>query len=663
MNRFADIVNEVAKDIEIEEEPHEIELVSTLSHLDGLCATYSRIATDKETFAKVIEWIDELVQNKWMGQIGKALKDVDSHWNRVVYFQSIGDSELDEMVKDTVSDRNGNVFLAVQRLLWENGHGTLVLGTSLRGKPDIEDENILLALRDCQTLVRNMKTIKYGELENAYSKILKCLPAKLSRDLKTPMQKATFIDNLLDEFEKGNLGCAFNVKSYRPPKECGVLIPQTLTSKDWIAESVCALVRSEYGNDVLICFQSSDVMDVRRASESKYILVDEDENSPYHISMNPALWCDDDEEMDDGSNVWAWRKIQVTVKDKVRAELLDVEHVNPLDREKIKLSILRKAAVEFVKDSDPIEWNEKLCLGVLPDTIHKVTGYQYALRFFKRGLSKTTQVYENPTFIHVVSNAVAHEIGSSEFKHIMLSDLNSIVLFPHALWQVSNFSRSVRNGTTKLYASTIGMERMPGDSNPLSAYMAFWGMSHIREMFRCFSLSKDYSYDDHSVKLMETLMIKGSYPNLLAATRNRTQERVKVLALLSKVFPGQMVGAIVPPYSTKVGKQSKDEFMKNVGFSRGIDLYGNVDTITKPNYDSKRSGLAEFMNKDVSKSTNTSTFVPGHYTGFPAKSYSPSAPSDIDYDPHDKEAYYDRVSEQDDVTADMYETIDEFFGE
>jgi hypothetical protein len=471
---------------------------------------------------------------------------------------------------------------AARKISFDECRPPINLGCDVHTRKPIENASEMMseAIRDTNNLVLNAKIEKRELQTNAIDSVMESVPLRVSSNIQTPTDKRNFVDELVDGFTEGTLPHTLIPENYSRPKEPGIMLPHTMNPQDWLAINASKMVTDQFDGALIPCFASESIMDLAPYSHgpADYVLFSKDDRSPMHLSRNPALYCSEGEGRD-----WAWRLRQPLIVAEVSLEHTRTGSNSTDQLERARMTREKQCfyADEFV--TEPINRTDYYSPDVpLPKHLKQKFGVEALLLFAKRGFSTANEVYDDPGVVHIVSLNVAMGIKDETFTKIMLSDFNSVILFPTIIWDRSRFV--AKNGRKK-YRSSWGIQ-LAVDHSKFSLYFALAQMSHTRAMFKAWDVGLPYDHQAHSAKLLSNLAsgdvnfrsLFGSY-----ADRSATDKK-RALGRLLQLVPGPVVGMWICPAQSKIGKAGIHSIQQDSRFDRDIDAFDDVDLTRDDDY-------------------------------------------------------------------------------
>jgi hypothetical protein len=569
-------------EFDLEEETLGSELES-YSKKQAFCALLTPIADDKESMEGILTFMLECQSHKLVGEVPKALTNLDSYYDEVVELKEKSREELARIGQYYLDSKTQNNHAAAGIALHDHGDSSLAFGCDPKSVQVPEEiPNLESALGDISSAVKYACHEKESKMINVKKSIVKSLPVTVKSKLKSESSINQMVDKLLDDFEEGKSRVKFNKEKFSFSKEPGVALPHTLDPKSWLATISVAAIQKLFGPSFVLAFREhSDDHISRYQDVNDYILIDDDEDSHMHIYTNPSLYCQD--YSDNGK--WMWRDLQRIIKAEVNAYLENAGEVT--GSQSLRLEYLKKIKLSHARRYAPDDggkWNtyeqHPYLLGV-PEQVTslKGNGKKFLLKFAKRGLSTAQEVMEDPSVIHFVSNNVADSISSNSHFPLLLPDLTTVMMIPILFWSMSNYVKN--NGKSSSFSSSFGLHRPKQALSSVAIYMTFYHLSHVREMFRKWVKGESYDYDSHKAFLLENLSSRDSnFLSMFGSDRSNHEILHRMVAPFIRMA-GSLRGYFVTSVVSKEGRSTMREVMQHEGFAKemdGFDFYDGGDT-------------------------------------------------------------------------------------
>jgi hypothetical protein len=556
--------------------------INTYDEKEAFCVMLSKHAQTYEQFESML-WVMSAIQDELLtGQIRRALADTRGFYEISSSYRDMNEDDKEFIIAQAKERRTRNFYAASRKEAWNEGSPAISIGTDPINKPDVEDcsEPIQLALEDMQNVVQNSYQSKKSEMKNAINSVVKCAPVREVREIQTEKQKEIFMNKLLDEFDEGKVTIKMRPDKFSPSKEAGASLPHTMESKDWLACQTSCWVSEQYGDDFMVAFRDNDAMDVRRyeGDTGDYMIFSDDSNSAFELKTHPAIYCNDF----DDDDKWKWRGDQDIVLAKVNLAMKDNHQTKQSQAERASLfQIEQKArALQYVDTDSRIKFGRDLkYFGQIPNDLSEALGgKKYMLKVYKRGFSTSLEVSDNSDYIHLVSLATAKMFGVDQYYAIMYPDLNSTLLVPRQIWELSRWNQSSRTRDNP-YKSIFGMQVLESKIKDFHLYMTLYFMSHTRNMFRSWRTGKAYLFDEHNKRLLRNLKTKVENHDKLfgESLQGDTNTRFGVVRILSSMVPGAIRGLWICPKSSKQGKASIKVMKAKAGLSNQMALYSEME--------------------------------------------------------------------------------------
>lgn len=511
-----------------------------------------------KNFLTVQRYISDLDLTKYVNQ---AYNDASAMWQVALPYLDLSQDDLHSMLSGSQSSRLTDYFRAVKNLLWEYGLRSYDLGFSnvftSTGYDDIDN-----VMQDLGSYRNSAALWKISAMQNAYKALSKLFPMGYSGtgDKETRSQVGRF----LSEFSEGRLDCLLR-GSLKYPKEMGLILPHTLPPQEWIARVLTDLFRKLCNYDRLFLVFRRENADVTRfdPDQSDYILADfDDYPSPYDLDHHPSIQEDSYDE--DGK--WKWRRVV-----RSNTKLASAENGPTDNLSGVVEDLLLNYAISRYSSSGIIYGDDYI---VTDDNDPK----NLFLRFYRRGLSKMDEVNQNPSYLHVISAAVAQNASSSKYVKVLLADYNSVLLIPTQFW--NNLGRS--ESAVRPYGMVV--PRVDCEGVRLIVFLSQFALTH--QFLSALRSGKPFDFDG-ATKNMIGSVAKSSALRALKGW-NAMQETVKqdFLTSMFKATKATSYGLVATAERNKIGTRTQRYVNQNRGF---------IQFATPDDEDSDNDEASEFL--------------------------------------------------------------------
>jgi len=493
-------------------------------------------------FLRCYEYVEKLDLQK---QMHSAMKDPSGYWRVVESFVRRDPEEIFDVLNGTSNLGKSNGFKAVGVELYNTGTSKI----ELRDDEDWIKED---CSQELKAILKNADMVKASavlEKKNAIANAVKALTDVLPMAHAPGNNASARYDKALEIIESFDQG-KFNLdlhKNVKFPKECGVGLPHTMSSKRWLVQALTNLFSAIADCPAGIAIRSSSITDVSRVSfdSNDPIYFSDDEESPYSLDYHPSWLIDGD-----STQSWSWR---TTVDNMMKRVNLELSESSSIDRD----VALSQALREHLKSNyDSLEFRSfKFKYMFARDNIPY-------FKFYSDGLSTVEKVYECPDFLHVVSVNVVSQIPDSEYVKVVLPDFNSVVLIPFdfcAVMQLGEFK--ISSGFTITASDDLSSMR-----NLALCYQ----LSHTFAFIESLSGGSPYQYREHAEKLEAMIGSKGANRSLFLRGTSR-DARVSAFRGLSNLFVGGNFGLVICAERSKIGGRTTKELNKNSAFIKLTD--------------------------------------------------------------------------------------------
>lgn len=493
-----------------------------------------------ETFESILYILNDASLGLNAKIIRRAAQDPRKAYDRALEFTKMDLSERMRQLNLADQIVHRNKLAAARKVVFDECRPPLSLGCDVHTRKTLDEPSELLeeAIRDRSNLVVDAESEKRVVQVNAVNSVMEAVPIKIKSNLQTTTSKRRHVEKLVDDFTNGTLPHAMNPEVYRRPKEPGVMLPHTMNSQDWVATNVSKIVNDQFGGAVIPCFMSKSVMDLSpySGSPTDYVLFNREDDSPMHLQRNPSLHC-----QAENPKEWEWRRLQPQLTAEVDLDYKkigsnSVDQMERASRMREKQCALADSYVKCKLTQRNLGSPEVR----IPELLATRFNAQALLLFAKRGFSTRQEMIDNPGLIHLLSLNNASDVTDVNFIKIMLSDYNSVILFPIFIWEKGRFFQ--KRGRVK-YRSAWGME-LAVDHSKFSLYFALVQLSYTRAMFKAWNAGLSFDWEEHRTKIYTNLRSKnsnylslfGSYASRSATDKQKAFERMLIL------LPGPIIG-------------------------------------------------------------------------------------------------------------------------
>jgi hypothetical protein len=553
---------------------------------ETFCAIMGRHTKSKEEFSQLVHLFDEVNLMNLIGQVKPAINQLDDYYETSLQFEGITREELEVMTSSTRQRRENNTFAGAKKAVWDAGLPAVNVGDN-PFDVELSQFNALIgeSLSDMGNVVDHAVFSKQNSMTNAYKAVIKTIPTKDQATVNSDLARRKVIDSMIENFDKGKMNYKLSPELYSSPREPGISLPHTLSSREWAVTTTSHLINYLYGSDFLLGVRDKDMQDVRkcRGKAGEYFTFEEDSDSPFSLDVSPSLYCNryDDE------GTWHWRNLTEIIKISVNQEMADKEipNQNSQQREQILKRVQREAALKIKDDA--------------PDIISEIPGFPYLrlidteecdvdisqnfmLLLYKAGFSKLDEVHHRTDYVHLVSKENAKSIGDTDFYKILYPDMNTVLLLPMTFWLRSAWAVSPKV-SKKPFISAYGLKLPRLDYSAVGLYFAMFQLSHTKNMLDSWKRGESYDPAAHTQKLAAVLgrLQDDNFKTLFpSGFGGRNFEVISDhLNIFINMFPGCVSGLLIAPELSKQGKTSIKSMQRNAGYARELDQF-DTDFVT-----------------------------------------------------------------------------------
>jgi hypothetical protein len=547
---------------------------------ETFCAIMSRHTESKEGFSDLVHLFNEVNFFNLVGQVKPAINELDDYYHTSLQFKGITQEQLQRMTSSTKQRRENNTFAGAKKAVWDAGLPAVSIGddpfnVELNQFNDLIEES----LSDMPNVIDHAVFSKQNSMVNAYKSVLKTIPTKNQAALNSDLSRQKAVNAMIADFDEGKMGYRLNPEQYSSPREPGVSLPHTLSSREWAVTTTSHLMNHLYGDEFLLGVRDKDMQDVRRCGgdAGEYLTFDEDSSSPFSLDVSPSLYCN----QHDREGTWQWRNYSETIKIRVNQRMADegIPNTNSQEREQILKEVQRDVALKIKGD--------------LPDIITEISGFPYLrlinnevfnvrvpkrfmLLLYKAGLSKLDEVYHHSDYVHLVSKENAKSIGDSEYYKILYPDMNTVLLLPMTFWLRSVWAITP-DVSKRPYMSPYGLKLPRLDYSAIGLYFALFQLSHTKNMIDSWKQGREYDPAAHTEKLAAVLgtVQDDNFRTLFPSGFGGRDFEVIAnhLNIFINMFPGSVSGLWIAPALSKQGKTSIKSMQRNAGYARELDQY------------------------------------------------------------------------------------------
>jgi hypothetical protein len=582
-----DYFNDIIKKVDKKTGGKPTSNLTVFSKRDAACMILGQICKDSETFSTFLDVFAEIEFFSLSGIIHQMVRSPDEYWRLVDAYSDLSFSEMQSKLRGNMENDVLAPIKTLQRFAWKSGTGLIQLGVDPEGFSDqIKHPKVREAFTSSSDIIGAMITEKEILLVNAAKKLVKMLPDREVRNLKNNNDFVDKAKSIVRDFSSGKMTHHINIEDFRLAKEPFIAISTTLPPKEALAVSVVHLVKELFTDATIVAFAENDVAHISRyrGGDDDFVLFSLDESSAYSLDTNPSLFCQTER---DGE--WEWRYVERLIKSEIKDSLVKENATGQLQslRATMKSSLEREHAERFV---DPDEYGalNELCFHKVSETLaHSFPMKKYVMKFFKRGYSTFDEVSSNPEFVHICKSSVATGFNS-DYYSVLLSDCQSVVLFPLKLWKISTFYRNSQDPKA-LFLSANGMTKISDPDPVMIWYFSMFQLSHTFYMLDSWREGKIYDQVQHSKSLIETTIISPtkSLSKLYKGVMADPARRIKLVQRFYPFITSSVSGAFIVPFTSKIGKRGTDSVNAGTEFERQVleSSFYNPTSLTREDDD------------------------------------------------------------------------------
>lgn len=548
-----------------------------LSDHEILALAVARIAKNREVYEAVLNLLEEVEAYKLSGTLHKVSLDRDTFWVQIEKRCSLSSDEIDELLSGG-SINDGLKFLQIlKKYLHDNAMSVLPItyGMKYTGL-----DPVLVGMFENPTKIsKGIVLQKESEMKNFCKKFMKTLDERVAQRLTSDSLLLTYVRQVCGNIFNSQFDLKLNPSKYRTPKEAGISMPHTFSSKDWLSGSVSAFIDKQFGGKMVTCFYEEDFSGIRpyHGVFSDYMIVSSDKQSAYHLTTSPALFV-----AEKSNSIWEWRQIQQSLKLQIAGQVR-AENVKGMKSDIVRaLFIAEKEAIEeYMVANESVDITEMSlltsgCLTAITEDFAALFGgsKEVIIQFFKRGYSKKQEVEDNDDVVHIVKASIAEQFSGDDFFPVALPDFQSVILFPMDIWRLS---KQYKKKTQRLLNTSYGHRFIKGDTaysialvyNLLQATLTFRMLDNIH--------TSEYVLEEDAEHL-KSLLLQGHLNGLLDLLPFNTRKaRLKFVDSTFHFIPGIITGIFVCPQSSRKGKDEMNDLIERAGMEKIIDQFDGED--------------------------------------------------------------------------------------
>ena len=389
----------------------------TFSKTDQFGLVFSLLENiDYPTFIRLLEIFNQIRSLDLAKQVNHSIDDPGKMWSHISSFNDWSIDEVRSALRGTSNLNEGDKFRAAGVQLYEMGARSVKFGFDKVWKLEDYPQHFRTICKDSGQLMLSAFVFKKEQLKNAIKSIVDVLPISL-RPGSSDSSRYNKVYEMIKMFDKGKFNYKLT-KQVKLPKEAGLALPHTMTSKSWLSWALVNLSRSLFGENVFLTFLGDGQIDACQF-DGDYLLVSKSEDSPYFVSRHPGLH--DFDKNEDGT--WSWRDVVN-------------EHAKAVEMQHSGLAQIDK--INYLNQSlcDDLDGLEAHAINVSDQGCVSEYNGDFILNFFKQGISNLFELKENPGYLHVLSMNVIKDV-SHDFVKVALPDHSSFVAIPRFLWELT----------------------------------------------------------------------------------------------------------------------------------------------------------------------------------------------------------------------------------
>jgi len=551
--------------------------LTVFSKKDAACMVLGQICKDTESFSTFLDVFTEIEFHSLSGIIHQMGRSPDEYWRLVEAYGDLSFSEMQSKLRGNMESDILAPIKTLQRFAWKSGTGLIQLGFDPNSFSDqIKHPKVKEAFVSSSDIIGAMIAEKEILLVNAAKKLVKMLPDREVRDLKSNSDFVEKAKSIVRDFSSGKMAHHINIEDFRLAKEPFIAISTTLPPKEALAVSVVHLVKELFTDAIIVAFAENDVAHISRytGGDDDFVLFSLDDSSAYSLDTNPSLFCQSEH---DGE--WEWRFVERVVKSTIKDVLVKENTTGQHQslRASLKFKLEREHAQKYTS-AEEYGAPDDLCFHKVSETLAQAfPTKKYIMKFFKRGYSTFDEVSSKPEFVHICKSSVAAGF-SSDYYSVLLSDCQSVVLFPLQLWKISTFYRSSQDAKA-LFLSANGMTKISDPDPVMIWYFSMFQLSHTFYMLDCWREGKAYEHVKYSQSLIETTIISPtkSLSKLYKGVMADSSRRIRLVQRFYPFMTSSVSGAFIVPFTSKIGKRGTDSVNAGTEFERQVLNSGFYD--------------------------------------------------------------------------------------